>query len=186
MMSSAILSDCGVYRYHLRREWNGDTPPGDETREQFEEMSLFSRPAKREHVLWVMLNPSTADAKTNDPTIRKCIGFSSRWGYRALEVVNLFAFRATDPRELARAWAAGVEVVGPDTNQHIRFAAQEADRVVVAWGGFSGCGITARAREVCGLLGEAPALCLGVTKDGQPRHPLMLPYATSTEPWVRS
>lgn len=169
MKTSAIISDCGRYRYHLRREWAGLTEQG----------------APLPHVLFVMLNPSTADAVDDDPTITKCIGFASRLGYFALEVVNLWAFRTTYPTELKAAWWSGIDIVGEENNAHIRFAAGEAERVIVAWGAFTGCNIAARAadvREVLERAGKAPS-CLGRLKDGAPWHPLMRTYAAPMEAW---
>lgn len=141
---TAIISPDGVYRYRLTRRW--------------------SRGAS---LCWVMLNPSTADAQRDDPTIRRCIGFSRAWGYGALVVVNLFAFRATDQADLWRA----ADPIGPDADDLLRRARRGRD-VVVAWGAARGaCG---RATQVMGLLGHQ-ALCLGVTRAGGPRHPLYAP-----------
>jgi len=110
----------------------------------------------------VMLNPSTATQEQDDPTIRRCIGFARRWGYVRLEVVNLFAWRATRPKDLPRSW-------DPEDDRAIREAVVRADRVVAAWG-VHGAG--PRADEVLAMLG--PCDCLGVTKHGHPRHPLYL------------
>lgn len=157
----AVISDCGRYRYRLWRRWG-----------------------RGAHALFCMLNPSTADAQVDDPTIRKCIGFARRWGCDAIEVVNLFAWRATDPSALA-----GVEdPVGPDNEPHIIEAARAAELVVVAWGGRpSGVDPSAfkeRGARTARLLGGAP-LCLGRTFRGEPRHPLMLAYETKLAPWCR-
>jgi len=113
-------------------------------------------------VLFVMLNPSTATEEVSDPTIRRCEGFAQRWGYARLEVVNLFSHRATRPKDLSRKHDARDDRV-------IREAVGRADRVVAAWG-INGAG--ARARAVLAMLGACD--CLGVTKDGHPRHPLYL------------
>jgi hypothetical protein len=78
--SGAELSACRTYRYRLWRQWDADLAP----------------------VVWVMLNPSTADESADDPTIRKCIGFAQRWGYGGIEVVNLYAYRSPDPRQLKK------------------------------------------------------------------------------------
>jgi hypothetical protein len=106
---TAVLSDCGEYRYELRRTWGADDEP---------------------LVCWVMLNPSTADADQDDPTIRRCISFSNRWGFGRLVVVNLFARRATDPKELLH----GGDPVGSANDASTLAAALEADRVIAAWG----------------------------------------------------
>ena len=183
MRSTAIISACSTYRYHLRREWLGrpaSFKSVDADTEEFE----FGRPVKRPSLLFVMLNPSTADATKDDPTIRKCIGFASQLGYFALEVVNLFAYRATDPRDLRNAWSAGTDVVGEDNDRHIVAAAADADRVIAAWGAFSSCNLRSRATEVLKLLQRHREVSsFGVSKDGSPRHPLMLAYASELKPW---
>lgn len=140
----AVISDCGRYRYTLEREWM----TGEGT------------------CLFVMLNPSTADASEDDPTIRRCIGFAQRWGYQRLTVGNLFAFRATDPRKLVQVKDPG----GPDNHLHLGRLAAEADRVVAAWGAFPAAGqdyLAAVLSEV-----DSDLVCLGTTKNGSPRHPL--------------
>lgn len=149
--SSAVLSDDGVYRYELRRQWGA---PGDP------------------RVCWVMLNPSTADASVDDPTIRRCIGFSNRWGYGSLVVVNLFALRATDPKELA----CTTDPVGAGNDAAILAAAYVSERVVVAWGAHGK--FRNRAALVTQMLtgpqGGFSLHCLGTTKQGAPRHPLYI------------
>jgi len=107
-----------------------------------------------------MLNPSTATQTHSDPTIRRCEGFAKRWGYRTLEVVNLFAWRATVPKDCPRTW-------DEDDDQAIVEAVARADQVVAAWG-VHGAG--PRAEQVLEMLGECVAL--GTTKHGHPRHPL--------------
>ena len=152
----ALLSPCGGFRYHLERRW-----------------------ADGQSVAWVMLNPSTADASADDPTIRKCIGFSTRWGFGHLQVVNLFPLRATDPRDLKLAR----ERFGPmDNDAVIHFACLGAALVVLAWGQH-GAGYRSRARSVVDLVRAAgtSAVCLGRSKSGEPLHPLMLGYDTPRE-----
>ena len=146
---SAVFSDCSRYRYLLTREWNS----GSGT------------------CLFIMLNPSTADAARDDPTIRRCTNFSRAWGYRRLEVVNLFAGRATTPAALFRM----NDPCGPENDAHIISAAARADATVVAWGN-SGA-MTGRDRAVLRLLHESsrPVLSLGVNRTGLPRHPLYAP-----------
>jgi hypothetical protein len=104
----ADLSPCGTYRYLLGRR----VGEGDRT------------------ALFMMLNPSTADATEDDPTIRRCTGFARREGCGVLEVVNLFAYRATDPAELRTA----PDPVGPANDHHIKAALGRVALVVVAWG----------------------------------------------------
>lgn len=121
-------------------------------------------------ILFLMLNPSTADALTDDPTIRRCLAFAGAWGYQSLEVCNLFAFRATNPGLLLRA----KDPVGPDNDSYIRAAVARAATVVVAWGAQPSC--IGRAAAVLPLVdGARNVFCLGVTKSGFPRHPLYVP-----------
>lgn len=153
MNRSAVLSDCGQYRYLLSREW-GD--PGW-------------------RLTFVMLNPSTADAEVDDPTIRRCIRFAQRGGYGAIDVVNLFAYRATKPTELARV----ADPVGPRNNV---FLHDYAPGAVAAWGAHPAAHHRYRAVvDLCG--GRQPVmLCLGTTASGAPRHPL---YVRGDQPFIR-
>jgi hypothetical protein len=156
----ATLSPDGVYRYTLGRRWG--------------------QGARR--VVFVMLNPSTADANVDDPTIRKCVGFSKRWGFDALTVVNLFAFRATKPKVL---FDAGYPV-GPENDRYIASECATAERVVVAWGAhIQPDYMHARrvVRMLRGLVRGGELYCLGLTDSGSPRHPLMLAYETPLIPF---
>ena len=149
MLKDAHISPDGRYRYWLAREW--DT-------------------LRRQPVLFIMLNPSTADASQDDPTIRKCIGFAKAWGYGRIEVVNLYAFRATDPKALK---ASGYDV-GPNNNMQILHYARWSGLVVAAWGAHAQ---KDRADAVVKMLAPHHDIqCLGLTKDGFPRHPLMVAY----------
>ena len=120
-------------------------------------------------VTWVMLNPSVADQQVSDPTIRRVEGFSWRWGFGSLIVVNLWSRRATRPQQLKRLARPGG---GRRNDAAIRLAAGEADRVVVAWGVHGAW--RARDRAVLRLLGDRELWCLGHTRDGHPRHPLFV------------
>ena len=142
--SGAVFDESGVYRYLLWRKWDR------------------SRPS----VAFVLLNPSTADATADDPTIRRCIGFARGWGFGGMEVANLFAFRATTPRLLGSA----IDPVGPENDRHLRELAARAEHVVVAWG--NGGALFGRAAAVLPLFEGRELYCLGVTKAGAPRHPL--------------
>lgn len=146
------------YRYGLTREWDRDGP----------------------RVNVVMLNPSTADAASLDPTVRRCVGFARAWGCGSLEVTNLFAYRATDPR----AMVAHDDPVGSGNDTAICRAARRADRVVVAWGTRGShrgrAGDVARLLDGLGVAVEA----LGVTRSGQPAHPLYLGRDTVPVRWV--
>jgi hypothetical protein len=152
----------GAYRYTLSRSWDY----GNGT------------------VNFIMLNPSTATAEVDDPTIRRCTQFARAWGYRRLVVTNLFAYRATDPAELRRV----ADPVGPENDWHLRYCAQhEAERVVLAWGAHGG--YRKRDESVLALLAKhlpriEPA-CLGVTKAGAPRHPLYLSASTPLQPYAQ-
>lgn len=161
MNRSAVLSQCGRYRYYLSRGWS-NAPK----------------------VTWVCLNPSTADAMQDDPTIRRCIGFARSWGHGSVAVVNLYAWRTTYPKELRAAGKSGFDIVGPDNDRHVCGAAMDAGLVVVAWG--RNGRDRHRIHRVLTLLeaeGVQP-MCLGVTQEGQPNHPLMLAGDTPLEPYV--
>lgn len=149
---SAVISDCGRYRYRLDR--------------------LFGEGGR---VCWVMLNPSTADATETDPTLTKCIGFSQRWGFGSLVVVNLYAWRSTDPKLLPREPDIAV---GPKADKHIDAALRESALVVCGWGNSVPTKRRApRERHVMGLIraaGHTPR-ALRFTNDGAPWHPLYLP-----------
>lgn len=121
---------------------------------------------------WVMLNPSMADARTDDPTIRRCMSFSQAWGFGALRVVNLFALRTPDPNALLEA----ADARGPRGSRALRLALRDADAVVAAWGNVHPR-LPGRATEVRRML-PADAWCLGVTGRGEPRHPLYVAGAT--------
>lgn len=147
---SATISQCGLYRYTLERKW----AIGDRT------------------VLWVMLNPSTADHEVNDPTIRRCIGFSKAWGYDGLMVGNLYAYRATKPAAL---WEAGdnIDIRGSENDAHLGRMAACASLIVAAWGGNADHRRAVRTLHLLAGLGVVHQL--GATKGGMPLHPLYLP-----------
>lgn len=162
LFSSADLSVDGRYRYRLTRTWSLD--------------QLAAR------LTFVMLNPSTADANVDDPTIRRCIGFAKRAGYAGLIVVNLYALRATKPAAL---WAAD-DPIGPDNGAFLHEAVAVAGRagrpVVAAWG------VNARRLDVVAFCELAVRYntrltCLGVTKDRHPRHPLYIRGDFPFTPW---
>lgn len=160
----AVLSADGVYRYRLWRIWDRDRHP----------------------TAFVMLNPSTADADLDDPTIRRCVGFARSWGAGGIVVVNLFAFRATDPADLARSGAGGVDLAGADRDLHLQEVFGVVDSVVCAWGA---CPVV-RSEHVRAVLSLIPAsvevTCLGRTKEGHPRHPLYLAASTARTAFRKS
>lgn len=130
---------------------------------------------------FVMLNPSTADAERDDPTIRKCVGFADRAGCGSIWVTNLFSFRATDPADLL---AEEGPIIGDQTDSYIRDCAVTATFTVAAWGAHSRKKkLRPRARAVSELLrwsvGLARVTALKLAADGTPHHPLMLPYSST-------
>jgi hypothetical protein len=147
----ATLSPCGLYRYQLWRVW-------DETRPR---------------LLFIMLNPSTADAEVDDPTIKKCIKYARAWGYGGLEVVNLYALRSTDPNALK----GHPNPRGDENDRYIFESACRAGCIVAAWGQHKAIG--ARGRYIKRLLAQQgfDLYCLRTTKNGQPWHPLYVPDA---------
>lgn len=157
MNRSALISDCGKYRYILSREWD----------------------LEKGRVCWIMLNPSTADASFDDPTIRKCIGFTNRLGMGAIFVVNLCAFRATKPRDL---YASDEDVIGAENESNVLQAIRRSHKVIAAWGCLNPR--TAWAHKVMRktLMNEnVTTYCLGTNGDGSPKHPLYVAYDTPLE-----
>ena len=150
----ADISTCGRYRYLLEREW----PNFDDGRS----------------AMFVMLNPSTADAEVDDPTIRRCVGFAKALGYGGLSVVNLFAYRATDPKDLLKA---GDAMHGPRNQEVIEKTARDAGIIICAWGACKAADW--QAEIVQGWLVGHDLFALGFTKSGHPRHPLYLPASAS-------
>lgn len=149
MVGDAVFDNSGKYRYLLSRLWN----------------------AEGKKAVFVMLNPSTADATFNDPTISRCITFAQKMGCGALEVVNLFAYGTAYPRQLR----ACRRPVGKLNDQYIGTAVEKASLVVVAWGNWGR--LHGRDQEVLQLIAaKSPLFCFGITGQGQPRHPLFLPY----------
>lgn len=152
MIGSAVFSPCGTYRYELRRVWGKGAP-----------------------LVWLMLNPSTADAYKLDPTITRCVRFAKRWGYPGIIVANLFPFRSPHPSKLAEWWrgsAPGKADAMVENFNWIGRAAEESDGVIVAFGAHP------LAKHVAGQIEdfidphEYPCRCLGHTGDFSPLHPL--------------
>lgn len=152
-----------MYRYTLTRRWDEYAPA----------------------LMVIGLNPSTADEHTLDPTLRRIRAFAKRDGYGGFIMTNLFAFRATDPKEMR----AAVDPVGPDNNHWLEKTATECVNVLCAWGALGGH--EQRDRTVMAILGglqhrfgdDMSIMCLGTTAAGHPKHPLyikgdqpMLPY----------
>lgn len=161
--ADASLSPCGTYRYVLTRDWF---------------------PKTRGHVLWIMLNPSKADALVDDPTIRRCIGFARSWGFDGITVCNLFALRSRDP-ELLRAHPDPVGPANDDVLETL-LAAKGTGLAVAAWG-VNGAWMR-RDLDVIRLAKFAgrDLHALRITRAGHPAHPLYLPADTTPVPWFPS
>ena len=158
-MNDAAFSPCNQYRYWLYRQLIVDHP---------------------QRILWVMLNPSTADCTVNDPTIKNCMAFSNAWGFGHMDVVNLFAYRATKPTELN---VRGRDIGGVDNDRWILERAARADVVLCAWG--ANRHAPKRAATVVNQLLRPfmPLFCLGVCDNGQPWHPLYRPHHLKPTEW---
>ena len=155
MKSTATISECQKYRYELRRIWDSSKPP----------------------VLFIGLNPSTADAETDDNTSRVCINYAKRWGYGGLLLGNLFAFRSTDQSALFTA----KDPIGPDNDKWLRKLQSEAPVVVCAWGATGS--YLGRDNQVLSFI-KAPH-CLTKLKSGHPGHPLYKSAALQPIPYER-
>ena len=153
--SSATFSECGRYRYTLWRAWDDGRPV----------------------IAWLMLNPSTADADQDDPTIRRCQSFARAWGAGGIVVVNLFALRSTEPSALLSDPNPVAPACDPGANDAAILEATRGRRIVAAWGVHGVIG--GRADAVLRLLNGRWIDCLGMTKDGHPRHPLYVAGKTA-------
>lgn len=151
---AADFSECGQYRYSLRRAW------GDGRKATF-----------------VMLNPSIATSTKDDPTTTRCMRRMANLGYRRYEAVNLFALISPKPPALK----ASHDPVGPRNDEAILRACETADLIVAAWGAHGR--LLQRGQAVISLLAEHEVQCLGVTKQGCPRHPTYLSYDTGLIPF---
>jgi hypothetical protein len=155
-VSEAVYSDCERYRYLLTRVWG----PGPKA-------------------LFVMLNPSTATELQNDPTVERCERRARALGFGAFRVTNIFAFRATDPRVMR----AAADPIGPDNDAAILGSVPWADTVVCAWGNH---GLHLNRGEVVHVMlrkAGASLTHLGLTGQGQPRHPLYVGYDQAPVAW---
>lgn len=160
---SAVISPCGRYRYRLERD-----------------AGLFAIGA----TAIIMVNPSTADALEDDHTIRKLRRFAELNGWGRIIVGNLFAYRATDVRDLGSV----ADPIGPENDAHLLRIAEEADRVVFAWGPVTKQPLALRHRwravaEIFATFLHRPLSIGAPAKCGHPRHPLMLAYAEPIMPW---
>lgn len=155
--TGAIFSPNGMYRYKLWRTWDASTKPA----------------------CFVMLNPSTADEVMNDPTVERCERRAWAMGYGGLIVVNIFAFRSTDPVYMK----AALDPVGPENDRYIAESAKESGMVICAWGNHGRH--KARSAAVQRLLSEAGVQphALKLSATGEPWHPLYVAYAVQPKPW---
>ena len=150
MKKNASISDCGKYRYSLTRIWDDSKP----------------------NVLFIMLNPSTADAMKDDPTIRRCIGYAQSWGYGGLIVCNLFAYRSTNPLEL-------LKVDNPQGDENIRnieYYARISEKIICAWGNEPILKKIPNQQHIVEFLYQQKSKVhyLELSKNGTPKHPLYL------------
>lgn len=150
MCGTAIMSADGKYRYLLTRDIVNNKP--------------------KRVITWIMLNPSTADAIKDDQTIRRVISFTKLFGGTSLQVINLFAFRATNPKKLPTGKS---EAMGPEWERWITNALYESDILIAAWGS-SIEKTKLSAEHIKTIIGDHPIFCLGITKSGSPRHPLYM------------
>lgn len=151
--AGAIFSPCALYRYLLWRQWTPALP----------------------WIVFVMLNPSNADAKKTDPTLRLCIRIARAWGFGGLWIVNMYGYVTANPRELEMAG----EPVGPENDRYLREYLKKAPTVLCGWGAYAGNARPQREAEVLRMmtaLDIAPAV-LDLTKGGQPVHPRATLYA---------
>lgn len=159
-LSGAQFSECERYRYRLWRAWG--TGP---------------------RVLFLMLNPSTADEAKLDPTVRRCYGYAQDWGYDGVEVCNIFAYRATDPKDMK----AQADPIGPMNDPTLIAAAKSIDaeggRIICAWGQHGK--YRQRSKRVRALMYEntVPLHYLRMSENGEPSHPLYLPKSLEPVAW---
>lgn len=174
----AEISKDGIYRYRLWREWRGTHDP-ENWRWFGAKDGAGEELGEPKACVFIMLNPSTADGETDDPTIRKCVSFCRLWRYELLIVVNLFAFRATKPKELFKVG----EPVGWENQSYVERSIHRAGLIVCAWGSIGG--YLGQDQTMLGWIDkanikDARVVALGLTtSNGQPRHPLYIPYAVS-------
>jgi len=148
MLKNALISECGKYRYWLHRSWDD----------------------KKKTCMFIMLNPSTADDKQDDPTIRRCINYAKKFGYGSLYVTNLFSYRATKQSDLKKA----EDPVGKENDNILLAIAKKADKIIAAWG--STGKLMNRSGIIKNLLNSNGHVifCLNITKNKEPSHPLYL------------
>lgn len=176
--AGATISSCGRYRYLLWREWRGTHNP-ENWRWLGANDGAGEPLGEPKACVFIMLNPSTADGTIDDPTIRRCVNFAKAWRFERLEVVNLFAYRATDPRVILSLPAD--EVIGPENQRYVENAVNKAGKVVCAWG--SRGTYLGQGETVLGWCDGAPTFALRLTKSGHPGHPLYVKGDKTLEPY---
>lgn len=157
----AFLSEDGVYRYWLEIKWDEKLP-----------MMAF--------VLW---NPSKADHRIDDPTALRVVGFAKREGCGGVIIANLFAFRATDPKQMMSAEKNGTDIIGPSNFPTLLDIPERAHKVVVGWG--AGVKDHEARKRFVDYMGSVRLWCLGTTQSGEPRHPLYLRADAPLMRWPR-
>ena len=153
MIADAVISPCQRYRYSLTRQWNADLP----------------------NLMFIGLNPSTADATNDDPTLRRCIGFAKSWGFGGVIMANLFAYRATKPTDMK----AASDPIGADNDQWLQTLADQSQLIVAAWGNHGS--FLARSTTVRQLISDLHYLSLNAS--GEPKHPLYIKANAQPSRW---
>jgi len=161
MNNPCTFSPCRRYRYTLEHHWDELMP--------------------RKRIMWIGLNPSTADERKLDNTLMRVKGYSTRWGYNCFVMTNLFAFRATEPDDMKRE----ADPVGPDNDDVLIRLAQESGHIIACWGNHG----VHRDRnrlvlDMLKLIAGKPLHCLTINADGSPHHPLYLPKELQPVPYV--
>ena len=158
---SAIFDESRQYRYHLTRS------------------RIATRHRSQKKLIFIMLNPSSADAEHDDPTLKACTQFAQGWGYSQLHIVNLFAYRTAQPAALTQI----SDPIGPENDHYLIHTATVADRIILAWGNW-GLWLN-RAQTVINLLGpyRHKLYYLKRNKTQQPCHPLYIRRTTQPQPW---
>lgn len=156
----AMMSPDEKYRYVLIRTWN----------------TLATDPFGLRYVIFVGLNPSTADATVDDPTIRRCVNYAKAWGFTGMGMLNLFALRATQPSDMMKE----IEPVGEFNDKWIKYFTEDAGLVVACWGAHGS--FLGRDKVVRAMIPHLNYLRL--TKQGHPAHPLYLPGNLEPKEWL--
>jgi hypothetical protein len=175
----AQISTDERYRYLLWREWRGSATDAnwhwleDENGRRAKD-GAGADLGEPKSVLFIMLNPSTADGSEDDPTIRRCVAYAKAWRFDRVEVVHLFAYRTSSPKVLL-ALNHDDDPIGIDNKIWVERAASRAGLIVCAWGDHGN--YLGQDETVLGWLGSREWHSLGFTKDGRPKHPLYLPAA---------